>query len=69
MTKLFENETEDDEETEPEKINFSVNLDVKTENEPFESMAKELGIDRTTYIRKILAYEIKHKTVFKKLKI
>ena len=66
---MFENETENDEVMEQEKINFSVILDVKTENEPFELMAKALGMDRTGYFRKILAYELKHKTVFKKLKI
>jgi len=65
---MFEAESET-EEKQAENINFSVNLDIKTENEPFELMAQALGLDRTTYFRMILAYEIKTKTVFKKLKI
>jgi len=50
-------------------INFSCNLDIKTENDPWEKMARELGIDRTTYLRKMLQYEFKHKVIFKKLKV
>jgi len=66
---MFENTESETEELQPTKINFSVNLDIETENEPFELMAKALKLDRTTYMRKILAHEIKTKTVFKKLKI
>jgi len=50
-------------------INFSCNLDIDTEMDPFEAAAGEIGIDKTVYFRKMLAYELKHKTVYKKLKI
>jgi len=51
------------------KINFSCNLDVESENDPWTEMARELGIDRTTYFRKMLANELKKKTIYKKMKI
>ncbi len=57
-------------EEKPKKtINFSCNLDIETENDPWQIMATELGIDRTTYLRKMLQHEFKHKTIYKKLKI
>jgi len=50
-------------------VNFSCNLDIETEMTPFDVMAKELGIDKTTYFRKMLANELKNKPIYKKLKI
>lgn len=50
-------------------VNFSCNLDIETQMKPFDELAKDLGIDKTIYFRKMLAHELKTKTVYKKLKI
>ena len=50
-------------------INFSCNLDVETENEPWQKLADELGIARTTYFKKMIAQELKHKVIYEKMNI
>jgi len=55
MAKLFE----------AKEMNFSCNLFIETEFDPFQRLADEAGIDKTAYFRIMLKGELKKKSVLK----